>query len=135
MRVLWSNAPGIRVTQARQKSMIPSQFQKNRYDLFRPQTSRSDLVCIITILELRLHLLLLALLCYHLQFLRKHQLPNHLLLNKHRLLSCRPGNISVQFNKIFPIVPPAWPDIALNRALKSPNTIGRSQITRTVSQF
>ena len=38
--------------------MIPSHFQKNRYDLFRPQTSRNDLVRIVTIEELLLHLFL-----------------------------------------------------------------------------
>ena len=131
--VSWSNAPGIWIIQAQQKRMIPFQSQKNRYDLFRPQTSRNDLVCIVTTLQLLLHLLLLAPLCYHLQFPRKHQLPIHLLLNKHRLINCRPGNISAQFNHLFAIVPPAWPKIASNRALKSPNTIACSQITRILS--
>ena len=72
------------------KNMVPSHSQWNRYDLFRPQTSRNDLVCIITILQSPFRLLLFAPLCYHLRFLRKHQPPIHLLLNKHRLINCGP---------------------------------------------
>ena len=60
--------------------------------------------------------------------------PIHLLLSKHNMLNCRPGNTSVQFNNLFTIVAPSWPKIAFNRALKSPNTITRSQITRILSQ-
>ena len=108
----WNNAPGIQITQAQQKSMIPSHSQKNRYDPLRPQASRNDPVCIVTILELLLQLLLLVHLCYRLQFPRKHQLPIHLLLSKHKLLNCRPGNTSVQFKIFLATVPDAWPEKA-----------------------
>ena len=97
--------------------------------------STNDLVCIVTILELLLHLLLLAPLCYHLQFLRKLQPLIHLFLSMHKLFNCRPGNMLVQFNNLFVRVPPAWLQIVLNRSLKSPNKFARSQITRILSQY
>ena len=43
--------------------------------------------------------------------------PIHLLLNKHKLLICRPGIILARFNKLFVTVPPAWLETAINRAL------------------
>ena len=98
-------------------------------------TSRNDLVCIVTILELLLHSLLLALLRYPLQFQWKHQRPIHLLLKQHSLLICRPGNPLAQFNILFVTVPLAWLETALNRAIKSPNIIDRSEITRSLSQY
>ena len=61
-------------------------------------------------------------------------IPINLLLNNHKLIKCCPGNISVQFNNLFAIVPSAWPERASNRALKSPNTFALSQITRIPSQ-
>ena len=61
--------------------------------------------------------------------------PIHLLLSKHNLLNCHPGNLLVQFNNLFATVPPAWLKVALNRALKSPSTIACSQITRILSQY
>ena len=112
----------------------PSPFPKEPFYPLRPQASRNDPVCIVTILELLLHLLLLAPLCYRLHFPRKHQ-PSIHLLSKHELLNCRPGNTSVQFNILFVRVPLAWSIIALNRALKSPNIIARSQITLIPGQY
>ena len=79
---------------------------------FRPQTSRNDLVCIVTIQELLLHSLLLALLCYLLQFLPKHPLPSHLLLKQHNLLICRPVNLLARFNNLFVIAPHEWLEAA-----------------------
>ena len=61
--------------------------------------------------------------------------PIHLVLTKPNLLSWRPGKPSVRFNNLFVTVPPEWPEIALIRALKSPNITARSQITRILSQF
>ena len=61
--------------------------------------------------------------------------PIHLFLNKHKMLNCRPGNVLVQFNNLFVTVPTAWLRIALNRALKSPITIARSQTTPILSQY
>ena len=61
--------------------------------------------------------------------------PIHLLLKQHNLLICRPGTLLAQFNTLFVTVPPAWLEIALNRALKSPNITDCSQITRILSQF
>ena len=61
--------------------------------------------------------------------------PIHLLLNKHNLINCRPGNSSVQFNNLFAIVPPAWLEVMSHRAMKSPNIIARSQITWILSQY
>ena len=70
-----------------------------------------------------------------LQSLRKHQPPIHLLLNQHKLLNCRPGNILVQFNNLFVTVPTAWLEIALNHALKSPNTTAHSLNTPILNQY
>ena len=100
MSVSWNNAPDIWVTQVLQKSIVLSHSQKNRYDLFRPQTSRNDLVLTVTIQELLLHLLLEPL-CYHSQFLLKHQPPIHILHSMHQLLSHGPKDISVRFNNLF----------------------------------
>ena len=61
--------------------------------------------------------------------------PIYLLFNKHKLLNCRPGNILARFNKLFVTVPPAWLEIALNRALKSPNTTAHSPITPIDNQY
>ena len=105
------------------------------WDLFGPQTSRNDLVCIVTIQELLLHLLLLAPLCYHLQLLWKRRPPIHLLFNMHKLLLCRPGKISLQFNNFFVTVPPAGLEIVLNRALKSPNTTAHSPTIPIRNQY
>ena len=102
---------------------------------FPPQTSRNDLVGIVTIRELLLHLLLLAPLCYHLQFQWEHRPPIHLLLSTHNLLNCRPGNFLAQFNNLFVTVPPAWLEIALNGALKSPNTIAHSPTIPILNQY
>ena len=60
--------------------------------------------------------------------------PIHLRLSMHKLLNCRPGNILDRFNYLFVTVPPAWLEVAKNRALKSPNTIAYSQITPILSQ-
>ena len=100
-----------------------------------PQTSRNDLVCIVTILESLLHLPLLAPPCYHLQFLRKHQPPIRFLLSTHKLLNCRPGNFLVQFNNSFVTVPPTWLKLALNPALKRPNTIAHCPTIPIINQY
>ena len=50
------------------------------------------------------------------------------------LLNCQPGKISIQSNNLFVKVLPAWLEAAPNGALKSPNIIDRSQITRILSQ-
>ena len=46
-----------------------------------------------------------------------------------------PRNLLVQSNNLFVTVPPTWLEIVVNRTLKSPNTLARSQITRTLSQY
>ena len=61
--------------------------------------------------------------------------PTHLLLSKHKLPNCRLGNISVRFNNLFVTVPPAWLKMALNHALKSPNTTTHSTSTPILSQY
>ena len=61
--------------------------------------------------------------------------PIHLLLSKHHLLNCRPGNLLAQFNNLFVTVPPEWLELELNRALKIPNIIARSPITPILSQY
>ena len=96
---------------------------------FSSTTSRNDPVCIVTILESPLHLLLLAPLCYHVQFLLKHQPLIQLLLKMHKLFNYHPGKISVQSNNLFVTVPHAWLEVAPNRAPKSSNIIARSHIT------
>ena len=70
----------------------------------------------VKILELLPHLLLLAPLCYLLQFPRKRQPPIHLLHSVHKLLNCHIGKISVQISNLFVTVPPEWLAIALNCA-------------------
>ena len=115
--------------------MIRSHSQLNRYDQFPPQTSRNELVCIVTTHEFLLHWFLSAPLCYHLQFLRKHQPPIHLLLSMHKRLNCRPGYISVRFNNCFVTVPPAWLERALKGALNSPNTTAYSPTTPIFNQY
>ena len=46
-----------------------------------------------------------------------------------------PGNILNRFNNLFVTVPPAWPEAALNPALKSPKTIAHSPTTPICSQY
>ena len=46
-----------------------------------------------------------------------------------------PGNLLAQFNNLFVTVPTKWLEIALNRALKSPNVIARSPFTPILSQY
>ena len=55
--------------------------------------------------------------------------PVHPLHSMHRSLTPHLRDISVQFNNLFVIVPPAWPENLLNCALKSPNTTAHSQNT------
>ena len=75
-------------------------------------------------------------LCYHLHFLRKHRPPIHVLRSKHKLLNCRPGNTSVQSNNLCVTVPPAWPETALNCALKrlQPNYTDSQSVLRTITR-
>ena len=74
-------------------------------------------------------------LCYHLQFLRKYKPPIFLLISKHKLFNCRPGNILAQCNILFVTVPTTWLEAALNRALRSPNTIAHSTTAPILSQY
>ena len=46
-----------------------------------------------------------------------------------------PGNISVQFNDLFVTVQLAWLEIALKRALKSPNTTAHSRTIPIYNQY
>ena len=61
--------------------------------------------------------------------------PIHLLLSMNEKLNCRPGNILVRFNNLFVTAPPAWLEVALSRALKSPNTTAHSPTTPILNQF
>ena len=45
------------------------------------------------------------------------------------------GNILAQFNKLFVTMPLAWLEIALYRALKSPNTIAHSPTIPILNQY
>ena len=115
--------------------MIPSHSQENRYDVLCRQLSRIDLVCILTALDLLLHFLLLAPLCYHLQFLRKHQPLIYLLLSKHKLLNCCPRKILVRFKNLFVTVPPAWLEITSTFTPKCRNLTARSPTTPILNQY
>ena len=61
--------------------------------------------------------------------------PHPSFLSMHKLLNCRPGKISVRFNNLFVIVPPAWLKIASKCAPKSLNIIVPNQITPILSQY
>ena len=59
----------------------------------------------------------------------------HFFLSMHKLLNCRHGNILDRFNSLFLTVLPAWLEIAINLALKSPNTTAHSSTTPTLNQY